>query len=1368
MRSNALRGRHESPTPARVIGGRYHVQAALGKGGAAQIYRVIDAASNTQLALKQLHPSSHAKLSEMFEREYQTLASFDHPQTVRVYEYGHDPNGPFYTMELLEGEDLGGSGPLSWRVACRYLADAAQALSLLHARGLIHRDVSPRNLWRTPDDRVKLIDFGALARFGSVQHVIGTPPCVPPEAFERNGMDQRADLYALGAVAYYLLTGQHAYAARELADLQSYWRSTPPLPSQRVAKLARSDLEPIPRELDTLVLSLLQHSPLARPSSSAEVVDRLHSLLGQAHDDHDAEAALARLTNTAFTGRSQELQQLLRQLQLALAGRGQAAVVEGPEGVGSTRLLFEVSQHARVQRATVIEVDAAREPGSYGVAAALVLSLLAARPELVVQAASEHGSVLAHIPQLRERLGTQPAQFPPVAGELRVALQLALCQFIIGVASATPLVMLLDSLSLADEESAAFVHRLALESRSVRLFLGCSLRRKTGAPLRAVDRAILKAARVCSLGPLADAEHTALLQSVFGGAEHLTRLSARLYRVARGNPKQTIALCRRLVQRGAITHVHGSWVLPRELSDETLQENLELAQLGGLAGLPEPALSLLRVLSVHNEPLSNDLIQELAGAELAAQLPELLARELLLPAGATLVFAQEQLRAACARELTPEQGQRVRIRLAEYMLAQPHATSMDRAQAGLHLLACGDARGYPVVIAAAKSCVLQEVERLISMAPCFEAALELFRKNGRSLPEQSVLLAALARAGYEVDPRYSAQYGEQAIQVLGEMVGLPRARRWRKHLGHDLSLFCSLACTAVALFRQRANPCIPNLIQAIQLLVVSVFATVGTRATFFDPEGASRAADALEPLSALGPNSAPGFMYEVVSVIAETARDRFAQVTVHWQKILARLASPKPIRGAPAELITVSRGGALYALGSVVAHRDDAWALRVAEQLDSNGYALNQAYAAQIRTVYYGYHGMLAEFEHSRERVEQLAVAHGTSWQIEVWMPGSLSALALQLHDAMTMKQAAEQMKRLSLHAPSLRVHARHMQGAYLLMRGRVAESLPWLEDCLHEAPCSRLAWGRSHGVLARAYNQLKEHHKARAACLRVLEHFADAQFDFPPVNMIVLTELAIAEASLGDLTSARARVDGLFTRLSEHQNPLTLGHLYETLLEIALIAGDADEARAQFKPMRELYGSIASSSLAQRCDVLQAAIDSLAGEAPTTAYTGTPQPFSTTGTVSSNVALLADQLWSSKGRPFEERAATALRSLAASVQASRGALAIVDDDAIKVVATLDGAPASPALERFFAARLAYEQSDPDTIISGSAASDKSLAGTLHEDGCVYALALLSQPGAVGTELIGLAALGGERGAPIACSAELVRLVCETLSDTAD
>src|SRR6185312_2134929 len=112
------------------------------------------------------------------------------------------------------------------------------------------------------------------------------------------------------------------------------------------------------------------------------------------------------------------------------------------------------------------------------------------------------------------------------------------------------------------EESAAVLHRLVLEARDARWMLGCALLREAGSEPRMVERAIAKLGEVIALGPLDEADATALLASVFGNAELLTRLAARLYKVARGNPGHTLALCRQLLQQGAITFVHGTWLLP--------------------------------------------------------------------------------------------------------------------------------------------------------------------------------------------------------------------------------------------------------------------------------------------------------------------------------------------------------------------------------------------------------------------------------------------------------------------------------------------------------------------------------------------------------------------------------------------------------------------------------------------------------------------------------------------------------------------------------------------------------------------------------------------------------------------------------------
>lgn len=148
----------QTSTEGEVIAGRYRVEHLLGRGGMGAVYKVCDLSTGELLALKRLNPEASAVLGELLEREYCTLARLCHPRIVQVFEFGIDRGSPFYTMELLSGADLSHQAPMEWRKACTALRDAASTLGVLHARQLVHRDLNPRNLWQTPDGRLKLLD----------------------------------------------------------------------------------------------------------------------------------------------------------------------------------------------------------------------------------------------------------------------------------------------------------------------------------------------------------------------------------------------------------------------------------------------------------------------------------------------------------------------------------------------------------------------------------------------------------------------------------------------------------------------------------------------------------------------------------------------------------------------------------------------------------------------------------------------------------------------------------------------------------------------------------------------------------------------------------------------------------------------------------------------------------------------------------------------------------------------------------------------------------------------------------------------------------------------------------------------------------
>ena len=328
-----MSARESTPaSPTQATSGRYRIERDLATGGLGRV----QVASRTcvtgrTVALKRLHAkyANDSVITRLLEREYQTLRGLSHPSVIEVYDYGVDVDGPFYTMELLDGSDLNKLAPLPARTACAHLRDVASSLALLHARRLLHRDVTPSNVRVTAHGRAKLIDFGALCSFGRAPNLIGTAPCVPPEALSLAGLDQRSDLFALGAVAYFVLTGRHAYPCAQLADLQRVWAQPLPAPS--------SFAPDVPPELDALVLSLLSLDPAARPSSAGEVIIRLNQIAGLAAHE-ETEDSQSYLLNPHLVGRDAELDALRQLAERARNGEGCSVLIEGEEGVGKSRL----------------------------------------------------------------------------------------------------------------------------------------------------------------------------------------------------------------------------------------------------------------------------------------------------------------------------------------------------------------------------------------------------------------------------------------------------------------------------------------------------------------------------------------------------------------------------------------------------------------------------------------------------------------------------------------------------------------------------------------------------------------------------------------------------------------------------------------------------------------------------------------------------------------------------------------------------------------------------------------------------------------------------------------------------------------------
>jgi serine/threonine-protein kinase len=269
--------------------GQYRVKHLLGKGGMGEVYLAEHVLLGRACALKTIRPerADDAGTLRRFEREVKATAKLSHANVVAIYDYGYAEDGTFYyAMEYVPGLDLQGlvrrHGPLPPGRAIHFLKQAAAALHSAHATGLIHRDVKPSNMIACSRpgscDCVKLVDFGLVrdarraAAGESVTQddlLLGTPSFMSPEQISRpRTIDRRSDVYGLGAVAYFLLTGAPPFARETGVEVLTAHLRDPVIPPSRCRP-------GIPPDLERVVLRCLEKDPAARFPSAEAVVESL-------------------------------------------------------------------------------------------------------------------------------------------------------------------------------------------------------------------------------------------------------------------------------------------------------------------------------------------------------------------------------------------------------------------------------------------------------------------------------------------------------------------------------------------------------------------------------------------------------------------------------------------------------------------------------------------------------------------------------------------------------------------------------------------------------------------------------------------------------------------------------------------------------------------------------------------------------------------------------------------------------------------------------------------------------------------------------------------------------------------------------------
>ena len=268
------------PAPGVSVGDRYELTSRIAGGGMGEVWAARDRVLGREVAVKLLRGehAGDATFLARFRTEARHAASLSHPGIASVYDYGEDDGAAFLVMELVPGEPLSArlrrDGALAPALAVPLLQQAATALAVAHATGLVHRDVKPANLMITPDQQVKVTDFG-IARLGDDEpitatgEVMGTAQYLSPEQALGQPATPASDIYSLGVVAYEALAGRRPFEADSaVAVAMAHVQREPgPLPAT------------VPVALAAVVAQAMAKDPAQRPASAAAFGQALGSAL---------------------------------------------------------------------------------------------------------------------------------------------------------------------------------------------------------------------------------------------------------------------------------------------------------------------------------------------------------------------------------------------------------------------------------------------------------------------------------------------------------------------------------------------------------------------------------------------------------------------------------------------------------------------------------------------------------------------------------------------------------------------------------------------------------------------------------------------------------------------------------------------------------------------------------------------------------------------------------------------------------------------------------------------------------------------------------------------------------------------------------
>jgi len=1254
------------------IAGRYEIRGRLARGGMGEVFSVEDTASGKRVALKRLNErmADNPHIEQLFKLEYHTLSLLQHPHIIEVYDYGVDEDGPYYTMELLDGHDLHRLAPLPYALVCRYLRDVAASLALLHTRRVAHRDLSPKNVRVTSDGHCKLIDFGAMAHFGVTTDPAGTPPVVAPETVRGAPIDHRVDLYSLGALAYWLITGRHAYPAERIIQLPEAWRK-PPRPIGGV-------VEDVPQRLENLIMSLLDFDPGARPPSVGYVIEEL-TTVAQLPPDDSIDDARAFVAMPTLVGRAREMDKLERALRSAMGGEGRALLIESNPGVGRSRLLSELAIRAQLEGALLSHVDAGRNREPHETARALVRGALrnvsdALRAEIEV-------SVLGHLlPELVPE-GRPLSPLPDDPQQSAMALRLALLDCCTRLARQRPLVLLVDDVHRADDASLEFLAALVGEGAELQLMLVCT--EELSAVLAAGGALDVLNARCrhVRLHRFDEAETTDLLRAMFGDPPNTAGLARWMHAVSLGNAGHNIELAYHLVEHGVLRYVDGRWLIPAQLPDMELPADLTQSMAVRVGQLSRPARALAEHLALLQGSAPLHLCVALCGSQEEAYelLDELTGLGIVIRSDDGYAFTRELLREVIADAVDPAERPRSHLMVADALLTGKDVELNDEIRAGLHLIRGGDeARGADMLV--------HRVERVASLlhdlpgaVEGLEAALVVYERLGRPLTECLRVRTKLVIWSAATGSPLTERHAERTLTLLYRYAGLRWAERFGPIFGRSLSLRLGALFRGIGRRLTIGRQSGLEVAEARSSFLRVLGALAAARLFGMDHDGSRQLAHLAQPLEGFASGSSGHAMALYCRGFNAYSSGRLTASRSILAELIEVLDNPRSdVVGGELPVRTLLVHARLV-LGVILAREGSAEALRLADQLEGEGTPIGALAACEVRMVYHLMRGERMRVGELQLQFEQLATTRGTGFRLEAFNQVLFGIAGSMAGDLLAMKSSIGALDHLRRRDAHLGTFADTVRGMYLVASGRFREGITLLQTVADRLPAwSATIWPGVRVALASGLTNVGEIDRARGLLYEVEAQLEGEVSGLDVTRLAVQWLLGTGELTEGKQEAALDRFDALAKRLASGEgSPLARGRTHELAARAALACGDRPQYELHLKDAREQYGLSENPLLLAQAESLAHEVDE---RRP---FSHPPDP---NAQVMHTLAPPPRKRRQSRGELLgraktpHERAELCLSLVAKRADARAGAIFLVGDAGLSPVATLGAEQATPAL----------------------------------------------------------------------------------------